>query len=411
MTNGFFDPLSGLEMPAVTLPEVTVAPDQPRPAQGSFVSPYGNAPEELPADAIPQTTSGGPYAVVVIDGETYWEWESVEVKLTIGGNPPNTFRFTCSEQEPYPSRMAALRILPGDKCSIYLDNQLAIKGVVTTRQVYYDATQHTVEIQGEGASGMLDHATADTKTGEYKNQTPENLISQIAKGAGVPIMLKGFLPQFKIPRFSIQPGESAREAIDRVTRMAGAQKMEDKQGNMIILGNNFMSEAMAQVIEGENILIGREIIHSAQDPGEMMNSAQGAGSDDASMSDSSQVGTQDGAHQQFSMGQPGRILNEMPATTQLMQMLKSRVGLERSINQQNEITAIITVFGWKKSASGLSGGLWAPSEKVSVDSPMLVLHGEPLILKSVTFTQDNNGGSRSTLELVNETAFAQSEPK
>jgi prophage tail gpP-like protein len=415
MSDGvFFDPLSGAPLPAaLELPEVVVDPSVARPAQGSIAPTYGygQAPEELPAGVGPQTTSGGPYAVVVIDGEVYWEWESVEVKLSIGGNPPNTFRFTASEQEPYPSRMAFLRILPGDKCTIYLDNQLAITGVVETRQVYYDATSHQVEIQGKGNSGMLDNATADNQTGEYKNQTPEQLISAIAGKGGVPVMLKGFLPNFKIPRFSVTDQNNSTEAIGQVLRMAGAQKMENPDGSLVILGNNFAESTMAQVIEGENILIGRETIHSAQDPGEMMGSAQGHGDDNQSMSDSAQVGTQNSAHQQFSMGQPDRVMSEMPMQNMLLPALRQRLGLERSINQQNEITANITVWGWKKSATGLSGGLWAPGEKVSVYSPMLVLHGEPLILKSVTFTQDNNSGSRSTLELVNETAFSQAEPQ
>ena len=40
-------------------------------------------------------------------------------------------------------------------------------------------------------------------------------------------------------------------------------------------------------------------------------------------------------------------------------------------------------------------------------SPMLIMQGEKLRAKSVTFTQDNSTGTRTTLELCNENAFSQ----
>jgi hypothetical protein len=59
--------------------------------------------------------------VVYIDGQEYFEWESVEVKLSRSGNPRSSFRLTVSEQEPWPEDWAFLRIMPRDKCAVYLD--------------------------------------------------------------------------------------------------------------------------------------------------------------------------------------------------------------------------------------------------------------------------------------------------
>src|SRR5215471_2453156 len=110
-------------------------------------------------------------AVVLINDETYYEWESVQVHLTIG-DPPSTFQLTVSEQEPWPEDWAFLRIRPGDDCAVYLDGELVITGWVITRQVYYDANQRSVQIQGMGRTGILGHVTADTATNEIKNLPP-----------------------------------------------------------------------------------------------------------------------------------------------------------------------------------------------------------------------------------------------
>jgi prophage tail gpP-like protein len=62
---------------------------------------------------------------------------------------------------------------------------------------------------------------------------------------------------------------------------------------------------------------------------------------------------------------------------------------------------LVTVHGWLRP----SGGLWDRNQTVFVTSPMLIMNQEPLITKVVTFTQDNETGARTTLELCNPSAL------
>ena len=65
----------------------------------------------------------------------------------------------------------------------------------------------------------------------------------------------------------------------------------------------------------------------------------------------------------------------------------------------NSNLVTIGLVGWQRP--GL-GGLWIPlADNVTVNSPMLVLNNQSLMLKAVTYTQDNRSGTRATLELVN----------
>ena len=58
-----------------------------------------------------------------------------------------------------------------------------------------------------------------------------------------------------------------------------------------------------------------------------------------------------------------------------------------------------------------SGGLWVPGQDVIVTSPMLVMKGEKLKLKSVTYSQDNQQGTRVVLECCNDKAISGGTPR
>jgi prophage tail gpP-like protein len=338
------------------------------------------------------------HCVVNINGSLYWEWETVQVHVEIAASPPRTFRLTVSEQTPWASDWAFLRIRPDDKCTIWLDGFKVITGKVITRQVFYDAKQHTVEIQGWDLSGVLNHATADTQTNEYKNQTPEALIGAIAGRHGVGKKTLGTIPSFKVDRFSVTPGESAREAITKIANAAGAQVSADENGNLELIGTDAQG-GYAEAIEGVNILIGRETITSTETPKNLA-TAQRPGSDDQSGAEV--------AHQQHAQGQGGggqmqtnmfaRVLGEIPSMG--IEQLKQRARIEDNVGDANSITVTLTMLGWQKP----NGGLWWPMDIVFVESPMLIME-RPLILKAVTYTQDDQSGTRSTIELVNMTAF------
>jgi prophage tail gpP-like protein len=69
---------------------------------------------------------------------------------------------------------------------------------------------------------------------------------------------------------------------------------------------------------------------------------------------------------------------------------------EQMWNEGEEITADITVQGWFNPRDWR---LWHPGQKVHIKSPMAMLD-HVLSVNSVTFTQDRQSGSRTTLHIV-----------
>jgi prophage tail gpP-like protein len=103
-------------------------------------------------------------------------------------------------------------------------------------------------------------------------------------------------------------------------------------------------------------------------------------------------------------GVPAVIVNELPMIDAAH--LQGRSGSEGGWQTGDQITVFATVYGWLRP----SGGLWYRDQIVNVTSPMLIMEGQPLTAKAVTFTQDDKTGTRTLLELMNAAALGGLKP-
>jgi prophage tail gpP-like protein len=349
-------------------------------------------------------------AILTVEGANYQDWESVSVKHQLREMPAYSCRFTCSEGSPLSKHLSKLQIMPGMQCTVTLAGQLAFTGKVTTRQVFVDARRHHIEIQ---CANNLQMAVSSviSKTGEWKDKEPEQIIRDVLKPLKINLKIEGgALPKFKIPRYSATPGESVHDFIDTLTRHLGKEgspigiaHTADVQGNFVILtGAVGGSDSL---VEGKNMLEGREVIYDPLQAGGVPSPSQGPGNDE-----------QHGAkvsHEPFSaqpfetFGQkyvPSVVVPEIPYFHK--DLLEGRATGESNWLKESYVTVYGTVHGWLRP----SGGLWNRGQYVTVNSPMLVMNGIPLILKSATFSQDNTTGTRTVLELVNTKALGEGVP-
>jgi prophage tail gpP-like protein len=359
-------------------------------------------------------------AQLTVDGRNFTDWETVSVSLVLRGNPPQSCRFTCSEGSPLVKNWYQTQIMPGSKCTVTLAGQLAFNGTVISRQVFADANRHRVEIQ---CANNLELATSSviTKTGEFKNSTPEQIIRSVLQGVGKKlVVLGGSLPNIKIPRYSVTPGESIIDFIDTLTRHLGtvtgnigiAHSATANGDFAIVVGKTGGSDA---VVEGQNMLEGREVIYI---PMAMAGGtpAPGGGEGDTKTSHAT-TGQAPGNDQKW-----GAAVASVPFLSQTFQMMGNKIGpslivpeiplWDKSVMQgraasetswmlEDYVTVYGTVQGWLKP----SGGLWVPAQEVVVTSPMLVMNGTKLTLKSATFSQDDSSGTRTVLEMCNANAL------
>src|SRR5262245_34724538 len=212
-------------------------------------------------------------ATLVVKGRRFEDWESVTVVHALSDvqNPPFTFRFTASEATPpKKTNLIALQIKPGDECQIYLAGILAFTGYVHTRQVFYNASRHYIEIQGAYSGAALNVNSTVTKTMEMKKVTGEQIIRGLIKPYGSIINLKilgGALPTHKFRRCSVPHGVSTFDLIDLCMRSLGRFPItSNPQGDLVVLAGQ-QGGSGDTFIEGKNILEGREIIYDSASAG------------------------------------------------------------------------------------------------------------------------------------------------
>ena len=343
-------------------------------------------------------------AVLTVNGRKYTEWESVSVRHEIGARPPFLCRFTCSEGLPLAANFAKLQIKPGDFCTVTLAGYPAFSGKVMTRQVFFDAHRHYIEIQAGTYTDVMT-ASVVSQTMEYKDKTFEQIARDQLKRVGVNLVFEGGSPpSTKFPRVSATHGETIIDFLETIARPLGISFSSNPNGDFVaVVGSVGGSDS---VREGRDIIIGREIIYNEAQATSAPAVAQGPGSN-------KEWGAKV-THQPFSSiplgalfgGQaPGLIPFELPTSD--IQMLKGRSSSESNWLAEDKITVIVTVYGWQRP----SGGLWRVNSLVSVFSEMLIMNGsEKLKVKSVTFTQDNNTGTRTTLDLRSENNFGGNGP-
>jgi prophage tail gpP-like protein len=203
------------------------------------------------------------------------------------------------------------------------------------------------------------------------------------------------------------PGETMYDFLDGLARMVGVHFTSNPQGDFVAaVGSLPESDS---VTEGVDILIGREILFRPSITSFMPAMTQGTGDNQIWGPMVSHMPWKQEALQEFmsmTFGTaPAVIRNELATHDQ--QMLSGRIGTESSFMEGDKITVFATVHGWLRP----SGGLWKRLQQVVVTSPMLVMYGKSLTAKNVTFTQDNDTGSRTLLELCNPAAMGKIPPE
>lgn len=353
-------------------------------------------------------------AVLTVDGTQYSDWETVEVRHSLMQQPLFFCRFTCSEIAPFLDNWAALHIMPGAPCTVSLGGLLAFTGKVTTRQVFYDAKRHFIEIQAANgsdiASGSVVHQTM-----EFKDKTMEQIMREVLQPVGLNLVVEGgSLPTEKIePPVRAMHGQKIFDFLDMVSRHGskesgiGISFTSNVNGDFVVAVGP--SGGTDQVTEGVNIIEGRETIYDPWYMKEIANIGQTPGTNKVWGAHAATIFEKTPFLQQglSAVGGAGKVSGVLLSDLPSKGVMKGRTTSERNWMMEDLITVWATVQGWHRP----SGGLWMRNQTVIVNSPMLVMDGVSLTAKVVRFTQDDRTGTRTNLELCNPQALANLSPQ
>lgn len=338
------------------------------------------SPWPRPSPVIPRPDET---ATIIVGGRRWDDWTSVMVEHRYAEAWPH-FKFSSVER-------GAVQFKPGEECAIYLGGVLAIVGVITVRQVAYDANNHGVQLMGKGVTWYASKSSIIDDTGDFDGQTFEQVARKIIAPFGVGVKTIGKLNEIPFQRLQIEPGEKLWDCLERLARPKGIVIGSDHLGNFLLIGDH-ADPVEADLIEGVNILRMQCVNTVEHTHSEYRVGSQSPGTDDHNGAAASQ--------QQASV--PGTAVRYSPLLTTAEQPVwdQSEV-LDRARNESiwhegSTGQATVTVQGWFRSR----GNLWRAGTNVRVYSPMALLDNEVMTIQSCMFGQEGGGGTTTTLECV-----------
>lgn len=330
-------------------------------------------------------------AVLTVKGLEFQDWESVFVQLR-WNDAFDYCRFTSAERQPNLVPYWPLwQFIPCDDISVTLSGQLAMTGTLVERQVAYDPDSHAIQLLGKGLAMWGYKSTVNTQTGSFDNMPFEAIARKVLEPYGT-VNTIGELNPLPFDKVQANPGEKTWDFLENLARPRGIIMASDKLGSFLLIGNRTTSPS-ATLQEGVNIKTFNMTVNVDDSYliykviGQNAAGSNGMSGGDAAMQESIPIqGT----------GCKASILTtvaEQPVKGQ--GELDDRARNEGKWHEGAKVYITIVVQGWTYDGRNL----YYPGMSLWVNSPMGPIN-QPMALQRVTFTQDRNNGSQSSLDLV-----------
>jgi len=332
-------------------------------------------------------------ATLVIGGMYYSDWETVWVQHR-WHDPYDPFRFTCAERDPIPGLWSRLQFKPPDSCVIYLAGRLAMTGFIMVRQVAYEANSHGISLQGLGKGHQLTGSTLpdDSDGGNYSGDLI-SIVTQVLAPTSVRLgEIIGNIDgtPFK-PAVHPNQGETKWAFLERLARDRNVDLSNNKNGDLVLVGPHG-PRVSAVLIEGENIYSAQVVINGETAYSYVLVTGQRQPDDQTNGPAASEMRSKAIPPGTLPENRPLLVPIEHPVWTQHEVDLRAAKEARWS---SVKIEADVVVYGWLDP----SGNLWQVGTEVEFDSPMVPI-SQPLTIETATFTQDSNGGTRTSLHLI-----------
>jgi prophage tail gpP-like protein len=336
-------------------------------------------------------------AILIVNGQEFGDWESVWVQQR-WADSFTYFRFTAAERDPIFTKQGSfplwtkLQFKPGDTCTVVLAGQVAVTGFIETRQVAYDANQHGVMLIGKSWTAPAARSSVNTKTGNFDKKNILQVAQEVLAPYPVGIKVVGSLDLTPFDKLQNEKGELIWDFLERIARPRGVVMGSDELGNILLIGDH-AGDIVGQLIEGVNIKSCQATVTIEHTYEEYRVDAQTAASDDNSGTAASELTATVGT----AIGTPLASLlltaAEQPVKTQ--PEVAARARNESIWHDYTQMQATIVTQGWLKDGVQL----WHAGDDVFVRSPMALLNNT-MKIQNCTFTQDNQNGTQTTLDVV-----------
>lgn len=322
-----------------------------------------------------------PDVTLRVNGRQYTGWKTARVTR---GIESVAGKFDLSVSAPW-------EIYRGDACALEVGGEVVITGTVDRKRISFAAGEHTIEVGGRDRTGQLVDCSAVLEKWDFFRVPVLTFATKVAQPFSVPVALQAGLVLGDAPaRLSVDPGDSAFEAVERACRAAALLPVADGRGGLLLTRAG-ATRATTALVEGENILSGSSEDDETGRYRTYTVRGQHAGTDELSGEPAAAV---EGSAQDFGVSDEARVLLVRAEGNVTRAAAQRRAQWEATVRAARSWTATVTVQGWTQAG----GALWPVNALVFVRSPTLEL-SEEVLISQVVYNLDESSGTTTELTL------------
>lgn len=326
-----------------------------------------------------------------VSGMIYGGWTRVRITRSIE-HMAGTFDLKLTDR--YPAENSKIDIALGTACKVAIDGETVITGYVFDSNPSFDAKSREIGASGRDVTGDLVDCSAINRPGEWLNVGLQKVVTELAKPFGIPVRVEAATGD-AFPKFRVEEGETAFEAIDRACRMRSLLAISDSLGSLVITKPG-VARASVRLEEGVNLLSGSAGYSQNERFSRYIVKAQQPGSDDLSIEQTTHV-VAEASDAGVTRYRPMQILAEDSADHK---SALARARFEANVRAARSQSVNVRVQGWRQTEGG---PLWSPNRLVAIKSDTLKIN-QDMLISQVINTKDG-GGTISELTLLPPAAF------
>jgi prophage tail gpP-like protein len=339
--------------------------------------------------------------ILEINGENYTGWQSVSIQRTME-SLCGTFTVDLVDE----SGTTVLDIGAGTPCKVFIQDSSSltpkydqiISGYVDGIKLRQSATATGMTIQGRDITLDLIDCAAILKSSTITKARFSDIVKQIVEPFGIIVDTSQLTIDDKIEKFTLQNGESAYSAIERLCRSQAVLPLTDEEGNLLLTYAAKSFQTADEDLElGRNIL---DITKNANWKDRFLNyEIRGQRSGNGKAWDgriTQMVATAEDP--EIDRYRPFTFMSENKASDNNLQ---NRVNWEAQVRAGRSVFYNVSVKGWHQ-LEYLTGNRrpWAINERVNLKSGRWAIDEQQLIT-AVSFTLSQDSGKITKLVLKN----------
>lgn len=326
-----------------------------------------------------------------VNGQDFSGWQTVQVVRSLE-SVANKFSLTVSER--WTNQDTSWPIREEDECRVLIGSETVITGYVDRRSLSFGPEEHSVSVEGRDRTGDLVDCSAVLDKWEFYKPSLLGLAKKLCAPYGIEVSLQPGLSLPAAPaKFSIDPGDSVHNAIERLCRLFGVLATSDGQGGLRLMRPG-STRATTELVQGQNVLAASSSFDATDRFRTYKVLGQHRGTDELN---GAQAASVKGTAEDLNVRRTTRTLLVRPEGNVTAEHAKRRAEWEATTRAARGDSVSVTVQGWTQS----NGTLWPLNSIVRVRCPWIHVDGDLLITQAEHSLDDGGMVTQLTLRQLN----------